>query len=291
MTPIVVTNSSPAGRISRVKAPPPATPATPFFQDSFENGQLNPYGGFTWQAMGGRKQIVANAASPSGYSLAIRCGPNAPDADGNQSEIEQSYTFGRDLSEFWAEWNWTIPSNFTHRKRAGKADNNKLVAWYFNTYGAADPERAQMFVLEFWPIATNGTSLPQSYLRVMQRIDYGDPTALVSDIPDPALFAFIGDRSGVTGPMLVGSRNRLQVYWKASSAQGVNDGVIKMWGNNVLFVDRSGLALYPPPWSTLNGQRPVLKQCKFFGSSNSGYTDETTFMFDSFKFYDTNPGW
>jgi len=211
MTPIIVTNSSPAGRLSRVPSQPPLPPATPFFQDSFENGQINPYGGFTWQTIGGRKQIVANAASPSGYSLAIRCGPNPPDSIGEQNEIEQSYTFGRTLSEFWAEWNWTIPSNFTHRKRAGSPDNNKLAIWYFNTY-SADPERAQVFGLEFWPIATNGETLPASSLRVMQRVDYGEPTALISDIPDPSQFAFIGDRLGVSGPMIVGARNRLQAH-------------------------------------------------------------------------------
>jgi hypothetical protein len=124
----------------------------------------------------------------------------------------------------------------------------------------------------------------------MQRVDYGDET-YISDIPFPGTFAFIGDRLGVTGPLIVGARNRLQVHWKASSAQDVNDGVIEMWGNNVKFVNRSGLKLYPPPYSPLYGQRSALKQCRFFGSSNSGYTEETTFMFDSFVFYDVNPGW
>ena len=69
------------------------------------------------------------------------------------------------------------------------------------------------------------------------------------------------------------------------------DGIYKQWANDTLVVSITNGPYWNRPSSPNFAVDAYVNGGYFFGVSNSGYTDATTFYMDAFKFYDTDPGW
>jgi hypothetical protein len=288
MSPIVTTNSSPAGRVRRVAAPAGGGGGvTPFFADSYAGGTKNPANGFTYTDANGRVTVTsADAYDADGYSLAIVCGPNGAFDEGEQATIESNRDLGQYTTKLWHEFYMLVPSNYTHRKRSGYADNNKLYQWYKDTYGSLGAGTVQ-YGAELWAVASDGTTQPRSRLRMMVRLQDGSfAPNYVADAPGthdvewPILVA-------PEGPVVPGVWTRIRVQIESSSAFGVSDGTYKLWAGDTLMYDGVNLPLH----DYYDDSDQSFRRCHFFGSANSGYVDETIFRFDKESYYLTDPGW
>lgn len=257
---------------------------TPFHSESYEGGVRNDANGFVSSA--GDQISISSARSydGNGYSLAATDGPTASDAFGGQSSLNEDWDLGQYVSELAHEWYFYVPANFTHRNRAGWVENNKLWQWFRDEYGSLGAGTVQ-FGAEFWPMATDGSTDARSSLRAMVRLQ-ADSFApnYVSDAPGQTYPQLIGPE----GPCVPGTWTRMRVYIKCASAWGASDGIYKIWAGDTLLYDGVGLPLHNFYEADV-GQ--VFRRCHFFGSSNSGYVDATTFHFDKHIFYLGNPGW
>jgi hypothetical protein len=277
MSPIVVTNSSPAGRVKRVKAPTPASGASPFFTETFVGGVTNPANGFTWN--GGTYTTVSSTRAYEGtHSLKFTF---TPDVEYEASWAEQRFNLGRDVNEFAVDYQLYIPSNFTHMDNLpGFAENNKLFQLWRNTYSDV-AGGTQQIGFEYWREADG-----RSNLRSMARMTSPTPgEKLISDIiADEDRPILISD----AGPLFKGQWNRIRIASKLSSARGVSDGYLKLWIGDTLFRNYTNFALWNAYTTPADA---VFRNGYFLGYVNSNVTEVQEWFIDDIKFYDADPGW
>ena len=270
MTPIVVTNSSPAGRLKRVRGAA-AGGVTPFFSDDFAGLQRNDANGFTWGSVSGSG---VSMQSFDGYD----CIRFRYTTSGNQ---ENRYDMGRYLNEFWKEFYIHIPSNFT---LPATGNNNKLWQIWRDTYSDF-AGGTQQVGMEYW----NFSGSPQAFAtgRAMSRkMQSGSGQYAITDI--------VGDANnqtpliGSTGPITIDSWNRVRIAAKGSSAFGVSDGYYKVWFNDTLYTNVTSIPLH----NTYSTPTDVtFRNGYFMGYANMAFAAQTDFHIRGVKFYDTDPGW
>lgn len=243
-----------------------------YFSDDFERGDFSKdetSGASLWSwSPNSRVAIDTSIVKNGTYSAQFRYGP---DVDGADSSAQLTFSFGKDLSEVWLEYDWFIPANYYHRNSSG-TDNNKLLQLSYNssafqalTVEADDP--------------SGGTS---SLKRTMSASDFpggGNNWPTVED--DPYRPNFIGPGSSYT--VKTGQWNQMRFHLRLSP-DGVQAGVWEIWVNGVLYKSFPWVF-----WSDTYGG--IINGGYLMGWSNSGYSSETLFRVDNFVVYETDPGW
>jgi hypothetical protein len=282
MTPIIVTNSSPAGIVKRVKAPAPAAGASPFFEETFETGTFSggPAGStgpeFAWEIGDDGDTFISSTDPISGvYSFV-----NRYPATSTESNSEKEFWLGRDVGQLWLEYEWLVPTNFVHASFE-ITNQIKMFAFWRDSYGAGTPGPK-------WVSEIRRTSDTESWFRAMGT--RGD-ASFVAGLEDyggiyhlPTGSRFIS----ATGPVTRGVKTTLRFNFKPSSSAVATDGHWKMWVDGVPFFTYTG-PLYSTNVATVT--TPEVRRGYLMGYSNSGFAAVTDFKTDNIKFYDTDPGW
>jgi hypothetical protein len=258
MSPIVVTNSSPSGRVKRVRG----ASASPFFEDSFAGGVTNPANGFTYTD--GTLPVVSFDGR---NAMRFRYGPDVLTAD---SSAEQRFNMGRQLTELWLEYQLHIPSNFAHRN--DPPSNNKFLSLWPLNYSTTGETYV---VTEF---DRNGTDT--SYARILGLGDmfYADGTVIRD-----------GDavqNSNFISAARANQWHRIRVRYRIASGVGQTNGIYEGYINDeLMWRSRTDWQF----WSTAGLN--YIQRGFLMGYSNSGFAVQTDFHISDVKFYDANPSW
>ena len=259
--------------------------ASPFFEESFVSGQLNPSGLFDYGApLGIMSQRMANlplrhyiAASGApgaqvegGYTHSFASSYNALAVGSGASVPQFDFDMGRELMEGWMEWRVHVPSNYTHR--SGTATTDTKFIHFYTTYSNDTPQ----FALELRR-ATDGTSRT----RAMARKSSGPPA--MGEVVQNQYINLIG--AGF--PMALGTWHTLRTHFKVESSPGAGDGKWVLWVNGTKLYDHTGaFNAY-----LSEGYGRGVRYGYLHGSANAGFTDVTVFHTQYVRFYDANPGW
>jgi hypothetical protein len=263
---------------------------TPFFQDDFSNGQVNPAGGFVYSNSRGtldQSEVVAVAgeglASTDGatYVLRTRYPGQPPDGQGANGQV--NFALGRSLPEVWMEWRFYIPTNYIHRDQPTETENNKFMTLWGGGYSAGTV--TAMCELTRGPAGESDTrpmirhSGPTIYRPT---VTAGQLTnILLSTEPRVVLIS-------PTGPVIPGTWNTVRFYTKRETSSLAYDGIWRMWVNGVKIRDFTGLPHGVAPGS---GNVVDFDSGYFWGASNSNFDDPTNFYIRYHRWYDTDPGW
>jgi hypothetical protein len=266
MTPIVVTNSSPAGRVKRVKAPTPAAGASPFFEEVFTGGVKNNANGFTWYTPtqdNGTVTVSADRAYSGTHSLKIAYNTGTVDTYTNP---EQGFGLGRNLGEIWIEFQLWVPSDYAHGTGGGNHNNKFIRLW--NTSYTEDVIKTGMST---WPQSGFSTRSEFQTDRVVVAgppVQIGPGDSPTANLPTSAY----------------GVWTRVGQDYKRRTSGGADDSRVKLWLDGSLVLDRNGTgALY-------DSVNAGYARGYIFGSSN-GFDTQVTLYADAFKFYDADPAW
>lgn len=288
MSPIVVTNSSPAGRIKRVKAA--SSGATPFFEENFTGGvaKTTNDGSFYWASpsytavspyLGQDRGISSERAYSGTHSMKWTFGPDADPSTGQQNSAWY-FTMNRNLTDVWIERQLWVSANFAHRLNSPGTNNNKFMELYRDGAGGGSPNNC-ILVEQFSLNNVGGDQLSKTKTGATTWDSLNSLNYPFSDI------AMIGP----TGPLIPGEWNRIRTRFKPASSNSASDGAYYFAINDTVLLNVTNAKIWnrstSPNWATdcyVNGGYML-------GACNSGYTEATTFYMDAFKFYDTNPGW
>lgn len=245
---------------------------TPWFEDSFESGDMSRQQtreDTSWRWTTG---IVTSAAAHSGsHSIEVPFGP--PDHSSPHRYIR--FSFGKPLYEVWAEYWILYPANYVHRNSS--PNNNKF--FQFNNNGSGDGRN--MLTVES-SRQSDGTSALRRFLSETQHPNGSNNWPTSTD----GVSNFIGD--GEQFAIQLGVWTKIGIYYRAGSDGVQNDGRAEVWVNDELF---NGLDW--PMWQPSGGGAPggVVNGGYMLGSDNAGYDDTTLIRIDDFKIYDANPKW
>jgi hypothetical protein len=105
----------------------------------------------------------------------------------------------------------------------------------------------------------------------------------------------IGKGPGVTssGPGLKrGQWNRVRYQFDSGTGPNSYDGIIRVWFNDDLILDRSDLPLWPVPVEgETNDPHPWWDAGYLHGWLNGGFMQDTDYFVDDFSLYVADPGW
>lgn len=263
---------------SIVQLPTSSSIVTPFFTDDFSSGDLSKtMNGFTWTDSA--YTSVSTERSRSGtHSLKFGYYPTSTPGE---SWAEQRFNLGAYYSQVWVEYYLWVPSNFVHVDQpSGYAENNKFFQLWRDEYSDL-AGGTQQVGFEYWR-NSDGTS----YLRSMNR----------SSVPTPGGGQYITDSPGSTYPTVIGPTgalikgqwNRIRIAAKGSSERGVSDGYLKLWINETLVENITGLAC----WNAFTTPTDVVfRNGYILGYANAGFTEQTDFFVDDFAVYSSDPQW
>jgi hypothetical protein len=251
-------------------APPPVDPGDPFFTDTFAGGVRNNADGFTWGSGGSRVTVQLAPDASGDYALRFRFGPDAGEPDPGDSNAEQRWNLGRNVTDLWIDYQVWVPSNYVHRNLSGP-DNNKFLRLWGDSYDAINKVGASTN-----PNTT--TMIPSQLFFEGRQAPSGTGMGNISGTP----MTVFGN-----APM-IGVWTRIRVHFKMVTA-AENDGVFRLWKGDTLAIERTDIPL------NFDSAVTYWNQGYFFGWSNSGFTDETFFYIrggaNGPKFYDTDPEW
>lgn len=257
-----------------------------FFSDDFAGGVKTNDNGFTWNSTGSRVTVQLAPDASGDYALRFRYGPDADLADSN---AEQRFNLGQDLSELWVQYELWVPSNWTYRSQSSGGTNNKFLQMWNTVYGSGSG--TWQFSFEYLRVSASEASIrPMSSTQYDLSITSNPigvrpgPSGSWSNpnLEDP----FIGG----TGPLTLGAWHQIRVHYKAASAGAATDGLCEMWIDGVLFATATGTFRNYDDVGD-----PVMRNGYFMGWANSGFADETDFYIrggtNGPKFYNADPGW
>jgi hypothetical protein len=270
---VTVTAGDSVGRAT-VRAVAPVL-GTPVFQDGFESGaRSGPQNGYGWGSVTTATVSVSSDRAFSGtYSLKFSFGL-PPDPPGQDSWAEARLGFGEYLPAVWVEYMLYVPSNFVHR--TDPPSNNKFFMAWRDTYGSGGDWRAG------YEYEDNGSG--DSRLRMMSN-RYAN-SVMTSNGLNPQL----GQSAPLvtnTGPLARGAWTWIRAEFRAATAAGANDGVMRLWAGNVLIGEKTDGDF----WNSVGDPETLLHNCYILGWSNSGFAALTEFFVDDLKIYSRNPGW
>ncbi len=225
--------------------------------------------GFVWAALNDTALVDTGGGN---IKLRFRYTPTA--------QAQQNFTLGRDCSELWIEYDWTIPANFVHTTTP--PTNNKFMMLWKTVYGSLSLTWQVGYEFQL----VGGVSC----IRPMSSQETGDLGRYVtsSGLGHPNHNKeFIGG----SGPCSPGNTYQIRHHVKMASADGVADGVMEMWVDGVLFAAMYDGEFRNHTTSADHGTDPVLKQGYFMGAANAVYGEQTDFYIDNVKFYDEDPAW
>jgi hypothetical protein len=196
--------------------------------------------------------VSADAASPSGYSLAFTYKGSADLADDGWAE--QPFKLPK-LTEVFVCMVIASPANYVHRDASGP-DNNKLLRLWDTDYGNST-------------VHIGMSTLPTT----------GGTSQMITEFHKTGS---AGTGNWGTGPWNVVFRpatvDTIGFYAKVATSSTVQDGIIRIWWNNRLVYDRNNLALKEDgrPGGNWFENGYVL------GWANSGFTQTTTLRLRKF---------
>jgi hypothetical protein len=237
----------------------------PFFEDAFTGPARTDAGGFVWQ--NGASLTPTPVNSEGSDCLRFRFGP---DADLEDTNVEQRFELGRNVTELWIHYRMFYPSNYVHRNQSSGGTNNKFLRIWGDDYAANNK-----YGFSTWYSATSPTG---SSIRGDRRTDSGmGPSAGGgSNTVSPT----------VDFPVTLDDWTDVKIHLLLNTSYVANDGVQQVWFDDVLTFDWDDLnAFYTAATAYWNAGY-------LLGSSSSGFASETDILIDDVKFYDTLPaGW
>ncbi len=242
---------------------PISNSAEPFFEENFTGTQFNNANGFTWSGTNNTAVV-----SFGGYdALRFRYGP---DALGEDTNSEQRFNLGQNLTELWIEYYLYIPSNYVHRN--DPPNNNKFIRIWGDDYNSANKLGASTQYRTEFLTDNSGLGFEYNY----KGWDY----AVLGFGPE-------GYTSGYTeyGNAMKGVWTQVRLHFRLVSSTDADDALMELWLNGTKVLSFINV---PQKYDTL---RPYWNQGYLMGWSNSGFLDETDFYIRNVKFYNTNPGW
>jgi hypothetical protein len=240
----------------------PTSTSTPFFSDSFDNGQRNNASGFSWGSQ--TYASVSNERSYSGgYALKFQFAAAPLGQDGWS---EQRFNLGRNVTELWVEYYMFLPTNFVVRN--DQPANNKFIALWADNY-STEGDLQVITEFEYRDSANAGArmlSLSENY-----------PTSTIRDKGYHL--------SNFLTTSMAGKWHRVRVHFRASSASQNKDGIYEGWIGDTLAWRSVDWSFWYP------GGKNYIRNGYLMGWANSGYAQSTDFFIDDVKFFTTNPGW
>lgn len=233
----------------------PPAPGDPFFEDDFAGPGYNNANGWVWST-GTNVTPVSFGGSDC---LRFRFGP---DADGEDSNAEQRFNMGQQLTEVWFQYDVFYPTGYVLRNSTGP-DNNKFFRLWGNNYNADNKVGGSTVY--------TAATVEGSY-RFERRITAGGSME-TNGAPKPDL------------DVNLNAWNQVRLYCRMPTGTGTDDGQMTVWINGVVLGDADNIEqLYDTTY-------PYWDQGYLFGWANSGYTDETDLHVRLFKAYESDPGW
>lgn len=256
---------------SAIEVTPPS--ATPFFEDGFESGDFSKTAtndGSVWGWSPVSVTVDTNNSLTGSNSANFTFGPNAPLDD---AWVELAFSFGKSVSEAWAEYDLFVPSNFANRSPSDNAANNKFFQFNF------DGSTYQALTVEF-TAQGSGKSALRRFLAASE-----DPATGQANWPaDETEFPNIADFIGAGCTLVPGNWHQVRLHFKSSTDGTSADGLAELFIDGVLI-----RSLAWPFWKiSTSGQ---INGGYVLGYANSGYDNATEFRVDNFKAYDSDPGW
>jgi hypothetical protein len=254
------------GKAATVRRGGRPTVVAPFFEDSFAGGQRNNANGFVWSTSHANMSVSTENPRTGTHSLRFRFPPADPGK--SDQNAQQSFALGRDLTELWVEYYLWVPNNFVLR---GPPDwgnyNNKFIALWNNSYDGAGSITA---------LAEFGRDNDDSSTSRMVSSSETDGSIRGKDAYHTPNFV---------SKAKAGKWTQVRVHYKMSSGLD-QPGIWKCWmDGELVWRNRSDWAFFR------TGGENYIRQGYLLGAANTGYTDETIFYMDDFRFYDQNPGW
>ena len=245
-------------------------PATPYFEDGFESGDLKSnHDGFRWAggqggAGGDEMPIVTGAlARPGAKSLRFRFvgGPTSDDA-----WSEQRFRLGRKLSEVYISFSLYIPgpgdahlgtASYRHRDDPAGPINNKVFRLWDVDYNRSDVQ-----------FGFSTRLMPGGLSRLTREwLVRGSDGRLQENSTGNAYPEWITDQDR-------GHWIQVQIRGRLSRGPNADDGLIQVWKNGRLVVDQQGMHF----WSDWAGANNYFLNGYLLGWANSGF-DETTHLY------------
>lgn len=184
-----------------------------------------------------------------------------PDGDGQQ---EERFNFDTEHQEIWVSYRLHIPANYQHRDSTG-SDNNKG----FINFWSPDYTLYDMFSqTTFWRGDDDNTSI----MSCVSGVDGSSQSHLFTDSDG---------RNDVVAIGLADFDTWMDVVCKVKcSDKGQANGELEVWKNGSILASFRGLNNV----SNQGGSASGYTDGYFFGYANSGFTEDTTFLFDDMKF-------
>lgn len=257
--------------------PPPTPPSgTPFFEDTFAGLQVNNADGFVW-GTGKNTAIV----SFDGFDCMRFRYEDAGSSSGPNAE--RRFDMGREVTHLYIEYDVHIPSNFSHQNIS--VNNNKWMVLWRDVYSDVTDGTFQIG----YEFRTNSSETPGSEIRGMaRRWDYSFWSSSGPNYSPTGQFdTFIN----ASGPVVIGDWNNIKMEYAVASDDASSDGIQRMWINDVLFFETTTGRFWNYPASVNTPTDCWLRNGYFFGTANSGYTEQTDFHIKHPKFHISDPGW
>jgi hypothetical protein len=241
----------------------------PVYETSFEAAtfaELND-NGWVWSASGVRSTISTD--NPRNGTRSMRMAYQAA-AAGSDSTTQRNFSFGQNVTEFWMEWYYHLPANYT--TRAGESpSNNKWFRVWGDDYNALNKVGAS-------------TAYSASFDdNTILRFEYIYKTYTGGGIG----FGPAGSQSPAVsfGGSMKSTWTRIRLHCKMVSGTDADDGVMELWFDNTKVIDFQNMpVLY-------DSARPYWNEGYFLGAANSGFTEETVLFMDDLKVYFSDPEW
>jgi hypothetical protein len=323
MSPIVVTNSSPASHLTRVAVPPPgvsgdypyAPLASPLFNTSFEGAaegpnvtSLNVAGVFTFEPPNATRITNANPAlDPQGVAQPLGMGVTSidgqkflrfryqPSTTPDNPWSEQRWyvdppngPYVNAKREMWAQWWVFFGTNFHNRQDDSGSRHKKFAAFWNTSYSSTASQTVVVF--ELWPEIdpATGTDTKRSFLRASTN-SYAS-----SSVQQRATYSNAVNNNG-TGAIELGRWQRIRVHLKRSSTPGALDGVMQVYVGDTLAINSTNLSLWSfnDPTTTHDYWRAGY----LMGEATRGYQTSLSdgadirIGIDGFGITFTNPAW
>jgi hypothetical protein len=252
-------------------------PPRPAFADDFEAGALaRPHNSFRWKRLGVNVSVAQGVAHSGRYALRFTYPGKA---DCQDATAEQRFYLPK-VREVWLEYYLYLTDGSegagaryhhrTQRNCRSRAHNNKM--------------------LRLWDEEENYNHFHVKGGFSFDAIPGSGDSWLYGQWGDYNNVLLGGQGGGNWRPAftdaLRGRWTQIRVHMKLASSDGATDGMLQLWADGVLKIDKRGLA-----WHAGAGKNNFFATGYLMGWSNSGYTQTTSFFVDDFRIFQQNPGW
>lgn len=224
------------------------------FADGFESGDFShKQGGAAWTSME-KVTVVSSGAKSGKYAAKFHFPGNTDPTADSWSELR--FDSGKEVTEFWIQYDLFIPTNFHHRTPSGPA-NDKFFRLWGNTYDDIEKVGASTF-------PNNGYSSM-----------YGEWDDKVLGLKNGGgMTAYPPQTMNAITESDVGKWVTYKIFVKAATAS--SNATLKIWKNGNLLLDDTNLIN-----DYTSGEMHTYRYGYILGWSNSGYDEDTDFLLDN----------